>query len=236
MFNITLGWIIDSGANQHMTVSTCNMFDVIDISCLNLTVGHPNGTVAKISSVGSLRLSGGIVLFDVLVVPEYNVSLLSVNKMVKDSKLFVGFDESKCYIQDLNLEKIVGTGSEFGGLYLFDDKIGKNVDVNCNSVFVCHASCELGIVGLGLLPDTVTILVLLGVSPVLHNLHCHAPLKFIFSDAMRVLCYLKGDSSQDALCIYYFVNSSGLSKSKGLGSSRGLASGGFLLTFFVIIF
>ncbi|GKB85257.1 putative RNA-directed DNA polymerase [Tanacetum coccineum] len=143
MFNITLGWIIDSGANQHMTVSTCNMFDVIDISCLNLTVGHPNGTVAKISSVGSLRLSGGIVLFDVLVVPEYNVSLLSVNKMVKDSKLFVGFDESKCYIQDLNLEKIVGTGSEFGGLYLFDDKIGKNVDVNCNSVFVCHASCEL---------------------------------------------------------------------------------------------
>ncbi|GKC46382.1 hypothetical protein Tco_1064104, partial [Tanacetum coccineum] len=31
-----------------------------------------------------------------------------------------GFDENKCYIQDLEKEKIVGTGSESDGLYLFD--------------------------------------------------------------------------------------------------------------------
>ncbi|GKA40484.1 hypothetical protein Tco_0733077 [Tanacetum coccineum] len=42
MYNITLGWIIDSGANQHMTISTVNMFGIIDIYDLNLTVGHPN--------------------------------------------------------------------------------------------------------------------------------------------------------------------------------------------------
>ncbi|GKC20435.1 hypothetical protein Tco_1022585 [Tanacetum coccineum] len=41
---VTLGWIIDSGANQHMTISTLNMFGVIDITDLNLTVGHPNRT------------------------------------------------------------------------------------------------------------------------------------------------------------------------------------------------
>ncbi|GKC55070.1 ribonuclease H-like domain-containing protein, partial [Tanacetum coccineum] len=135
-YKVTLGWIIDSRANQHMTDSTKNMFNVVDVSSLMLTVGHPNGTLVMISA------AIGIVLFDVLVVPEYNVSLLSVNKMIKDSKFFVGFDEHKCYIQDLNLGKLVGTGSVTGGLYLFDlDKIGKSA--SSNSVFVCHVSSEL---------------------------------------------------------------------------------------------
>nr|GEV33176.1 ribonuclease H-like domain-containing protein [Tanacetum cinerariifolium] len=56
-----VGWIIDSGANQHMTVSTLNMFGVIDIFDLNLTVGHSNGTLAKIKYVGNLNLSNKIV-------------------------------------------------------------------------------------------------------------------------------------------------------------------------------
>ena len=45
---------------------------------------------------------------------------MSVNKLIKDSKLKVGFDETKCYIQDLNQQRVLGTGSESGGLYLFD--------------------------------------------------------------------------------------------------------------------
>ncbi|GKD63179.1 ribonuclease H-like domain-containing protein, partial [Tanacetum coccineum] len=139
-----LGWIIDSGANQHMTDSTRDMFNVVDISSLMLTIGLPNGTLAKISAIGNLRLSSGIVLFDVFVILEYNVCLLSVNKMIKDSKFFVRFDENKCYIQDLNQGKIVGTGSESNGLYLFNlNEIGKCVNAKCNIVFVCHVSNEL---------------------------------------------------------------------------------------------
>nr|GEX03300.1 ribonuclease H-like domain-containing protein [Tanacetum cinerariifolium] len=34
--------------------------------------------------------------------------------------MFVGFDENTCYIQDWKREKVLGTGSESGGLYLFD--------------------------------------------------------------------------------------------------------------------
>ncbi|GKC06753.1 ribonuclease H-like domain-containing protein [Tanacetum coccineum] len=116
----SLRWIIDSGANQHMTISTINMFGIVDVSDLSLTVGHPNGTLAKVKFVGNLKLNSHVTLYDVLVVPEYCVSLLSVNKLLKDSKLFVGFTESKCYIQDLVHSQIVGTGSENGGLYLFD--------------------------------------------------------------------------------------------------------------------
>ncbi|GJU19061.1 ribonuclease H-like domain-containing protein [Tanacetum coccineum] len=53
-------------------------------------------------------------------IPSYCVSLLSVNKLIRDSKMFVGFDEEKCYIQDLTKKKTLGTCSESGGLYLFD--------------------------------------------------------------------------------------------------------------------
>ncbi|GJZ83159.1 ribonuclease H-like domain-containing protein [Tanacetum coccineum] len=144
MYNLSVGWIIDSGANQHFTVSTKNIFNVTDISGLNLTVGHPNGTLAKISAIGNLRLTSNVVLFDVLVIPEYNVSLMSMHKLIKDSKLFVGFDETKCYIQDLNLVKTVGTGSEAAGLYLFDeDQSGKPTLGLSNSSFVCHTSKQL---------------------------------------------------------------------------------------------
>ncbi|GKB56849.1 ribonuclease H-like domain-containing protein [Tanacetum coccineum] len=109
-----------------------------------LTIGHPNGTLAKITAVKNIRLSANIVLFDVLIVPEYCVSLLSMHKLIKDSKLFVGFDEHKCYIQDSNLVKTVGTGNECGGLYMFDeDKNGKSVCGMSNSMFVCHVSKDL---------------------------------------------------------------------------------------------
>ncbi|GJY26343.1 putative RNA-directed DNA polymerase [Tanacetum coccineum] len=141
----SLRWIIDSGANQHMTISTINMFGIVDVSDLSLTVGHPNGTLAKVKFVGNLKLNSHVTLYDVLVVPEYCVSLLSVNKLLKDSKLFVGFTESKCYIQDLVHSQIVGTGSENGGLYLFDyDSPKSSMCSNIgNMSAVCYVSKSL---------------------------------------------------------------------------------------------
>ncbi|GJR49199.1 ribonuclease H-like domain-containing protein [Tanacetum coccineum] len=68
--NISLGWIVDSGANQHMTVSAKFLVNVVDISNLCLTVGHPNGTQALITNIGDLKLNDNIILYDVLVVPE----------------------------------------------------------------------------------------------------------------------------------------------------------------------
>lgn len=126
--NVNLGWIIDSGATQHMTGSSKGLLNTVDVSDLNMTVSHPNGTLAKIDKIGNLRLSNNITLFGVLIVPEYCVSLLSVHKLSKDSKLFVGFDESNCYIQDLSIMKNVGTGKECAGLYLFDS--GQGIKVN----------------------------------------------------------------------------------------------------------
>ncbi|GJW90317.1 hypothetical protein Tco_0167870 [Tanacetum coccineum] len=87
---------------------------------LNITVGHPNGTTAKIRKVGNMKLTNNIVLFDVLAIPEYYVILLPVNNLVRDIKLHVGFDEYDCIIQELKRENILGTGSEAGDLYVFN--------------------------------------------------------------------------------------------------------------------
>ncbi|GKE58030.1 hypothetical protein Tco_1497215 [Tanacetum coccineum] len=134
--------IIDSEANKHLTTSTIGIINVVDISNLNITVGHSNCIVATISHVGDLRLSNNVILYDVLVVPGYCVSLLSVNKLIKDSKLFVGFDEDKCYIQDLDKRITLGTGSESGGLYLFGDTKNKSLG-NVNTVMAFNVSKDL---------------------------------------------------------------------------------------------
>ncbi|KAJ0859543.1 hypothetical protein HanRHA438_Chr13g0613871 [Helianthus annuus] len=63
-----LKWIIDSSANQHMTMRSDNMFNLIDVSDYNITVKHPNGTDAKVTQIGCLKLSKNVILKDVFVV------------------------------------------------------------------------------------------------------------------------------------------------------------------------
>nr|GEU28927.1 hypothetical protein [Tanacetum cinerariifolium] len=100
--NISLGWIVDSGANQHMIVSAKNLIHVVDILNLRLTVGHSNGTQALITKIGDLKINNDITLYDVLVVLEY-----TANKNVR-------------------------IGKQLNGLYLFDvDNACKIVSNSC---------------------------------------------------------------------------------------------------------
>ncbi|GJR68571.1 ribonuclease H-like domain-containing protein [Tanacetum coccineum] len=80
---IILGWIVDSGKNQHMPVSAKFLINVVDISNIGLIMGHPNVTRALITKIGDLKINNDITLYDVLVVPEYIVSLLYVHKLAR---------------------------------------------------------------------------------------------------------------------------------------------------------
>ncbi|GJS63167.1 ribonuclease H-like domain-containing protein [Tanacetum coccineum] len=75
-----------------------------------IKVGHPNGTEAYILKIRNLILSNGLTLYNVMVIPEYCVTLISVHKLVKENKVIVAFDENKCYFlkQDLNLKNVLG--------------------------------------------------------------------------------------------------------------------------------
>ncbi|GJX28486.1 putative RNA-directed DNA polymerase [Tanacetum coccineum] len=113
----------------------------------NMAVSHPNGTEAVITSVGDMVLSRNLTLYDVLVVPDYCVSLMSVHKVARDSGLIIAFNENKCFVlpQDLREMKILGTGNQIDGLYYFNngDVQGINTGfekLNCNlSKYIWHS-------------------------------------------------------------------------------------------------
>ncbi|GKA82439.1 ribonuclease H-like domain-containing protein, partial [Tanacetum coccineum] len=88
--NISLGWIVDSGANQHMTASANFLTNVVDVSNLGLTVGHPNETQALITKIKDLKINNEVTLYDVLVD-------LKANKNVGIGKQFNGM-----YLFDVN--------------------------------------------------------------------------------------------------------------------------------------
>ena len=113
--NVNQRWVVDSGANQHMIASESLLCESVDVSKLNLRVGHPNGTSAPISKIGNLQLSNSLTLFDVFAVPEFNVNLLSVYKLCKDSNCKVIFDQNQCVIQDSQSKGMVESGSQSGG-------------------------------------------------------------------------------------------------------------------------
>nr|GEX05948.1 ribonuclease H-like domain-containing protein [Tanacetum cinerariifolium] len=77
------------------------LYDIIDVTGLNLTVSHPNGTMKHVKCIRSYKLANDLIIKDVLAVPGYHVSLLFVHKLSRDNKVIVSFNGSKCKIQDL---------------------------------------------------------------------------------------------------------------------------------------
>ncbi|GKE31629.1 ribonuclease H-like domain-containing protein, partial [Tanacetum coccineum] len=88
-----------------------------------MIVGGSNLTF--ITKIGNMPLTEYLTLFDVLVVPEYCVSLMHVHK-----------------------RKSVGTGRQFGGLYYFDGNQGRELESSCihNVYFLSKYTwhCRLG--------------------------------------------------------------------------------------------
>ncbi|GJR96156.1 hypothetical protein Tco_0268330 [Tanacetum coccineum] len=113
-----------AGANQHMTYTDKELDNVIDVSHLRIKVGHPNRTEAYISKIGNLRLSNGLTLYDVMVIPEYCVTFISVHKLAKENKVIVAFDKNRCYFlnQDLSLKNVLGIGDQCEGLYCYNNQ------------------------------------------------------------------------------------------------------------------
>ncbi|GJU89574.1 ribonuclease H-like domain-containing protein [Tanacetum coccineum] len=116
-------------ANQHLTYTDKNLVNVIDISYLRIKVSHPNRIEALITKVGNLMLTKFLTLYDVLVVPEYSITLISVHTVARDNKIIVGFNESKCFLmsQDLMHVKIIGIGKQVNGLYYFNSMEAKQI-------------------------------------------------------------------------------------------------------------
>ncbi|GJS73439.1 ribonuclease H-like domain-containing protein [Tanacetum coccineum] len=126
-----------AGANQHLTYTDKNLVNVIDISYLRIRVSHPNGTEALITKVGNLKLTNFLTLYDVTVVPEYSVTLVSIHKVARDNKFIVGFDESKCFLMVVNTEGHRMPSSVLKGKSPYQLVFNKNPSLKHLRVFGC---------------------------------------------------------------------------------------------------
>ena len=109
------GWIVDSGASDHMTGSAivfCTYGKCVD----DIRVTVADGTHSTVAGQGHIDLSS-LKLQNVLHVPFLQCNLLSVSKITKDLNCAVTFFPSHCVFQDLSLGRMIGNAEERNGLY-----------------------------------------------------------------------------------------------------------------------
>jgi hypothetical protein len=74
-------WIIDTGATNHM-VCSLSFFTTITATTSKF-VKLPNGQLVSVTLIGTVIISASLILIDVLCVPSFSFSLISVRKLTK---------------------------------------------------------------------------------------------------------------------------------------------------------
>jgi hypothetical protein len=74
-------WIIDTGATDHM-ICSLSFFTTITAT-ISKFVKLPNGQLALVTHVGTVRISASLILTDVLCVHSFSFNLISASKLTK---------------------------------------------------------------------------------------------------------------------------------------------------------
>ena len=115
---IQSGWIIDSGAIDHMT------FDSNHIQSMKSSDQHivstTNGTPSPVVGEVSVSLTQNLNLESVLVVPSLNHNLLPVAQITLTLNCIVIFWPNFCVFKDIQTRKTIGYGTRRGKLYYLD--------------------------------------------------------------------------------------------------------------------
>ena len=145
------GWIIDSGASQHMTFERHHLSDYIEFKQPTTVYLGDNRTI-KAYGKGTYRLVadlGGqtqrLVLHEVLYLPELERNLLSVHAMAKMGAS-VAFGNKQCKVT--RNEKLLAVGEMRGKLYMLNTIREEHVsvaEVNSN-LYLWH--CRMGHLGM----------------------------------------------------------------------------------------
>jgi transposase InsO family protein len=127
-------WIIDTGCSNHMTGNVSLFESLYDIS--PSPVGLPNGNQTTAIKEGRIVLSDGLILTDVLYVPDLNVNLISVSQLLATLNYFLTVTDKLCIIQDRNSRTLIGAGEQCDGVYWF--KSTKRIQANQTTVVGQH--------------------------------------------------------------------------------------------------
>lgn len=115
--NTSVLWIVDTGASNHVTNDISHMRNVKTIQ--NCPVGLPDGQTVNANQLGSVTLDGGLVIDNVLFVPNLNCNLISVTQLSDELQCTIQFTNKICVIQDQSTRTVIGVGERQDGLYFF---------------------------------------------------------------------------------------------------------------------
>ncbi|KAL2941800.1 Retrovirus-related Pol polyprotein from transposon TNT 1-94 [Bienertia sinuspersici] len=128
------GWVLDSGATDHMTHDLSMFHSLHDIESSQGSITIPDGTKIQIKYSGDIELQHGLSLRDVLYVPHFKFNLISIPKLCQDMDCTAMFTDSKCFVQGLSMRPML-LGSLRNGLYYLDDSLmnSSTVDIDKTS-------------------------------------------------------------------------------------------------------
>ena len=117
--------IIETGASHHMTGDLSLLQDAVDI--IPSVVTFPDGTASRATKIGRISLTKDYILVNVLYVPNFNCTLISVSRLLKQTGCIAIFTDTLCVLQDRFTRTLIGAGEERDGVYYF-----KGVKVACS--------------------------------------------------------------------------------------------------------
>lgn len=79
----------------------------------------PNGHTFLVTRIGSITLTGSLILTNVLCAPFFYFNLISISKLTLSLHCCVFFISNYFFIQDLQLWKMIGLGKRKKGLYIW---------------------------------------------------------------------------------------------------------------------
>lgn len=113
-------WIVDSRAMDHMTFDATLFCSKRTLHTI-LPVCLPDNTYKSVTILGDILLSSGLILRDVLFIPDFKHHLLSVGKLLEDNKLVLTFNQHECTFLDHTTRSETPTvGQKDRGLYYLD--------------------------------------------------------------------------------------------------------------------
>jgi len=108
-------WLIDTGATDHM-VSSLTFFTTIT-AVVSSYVNLPNGQIALVTHIDTVKLSNSLILTNVLCVPSFTFNLISASKLLKNIHCCLIFIHKFCFVQNLTSWETIGVAEERNGLF-----------------------------------------------------------------------------------------------------------------------
>jgi hypothetical protein len=111
-------WVLDSGASHHMSLDSSSFTSVSSSS--SIPVMTADGTLMPLVGVGFV-VTPHLSLPNVYLIPNFKLNLASVGQICDSCDYLVMFSGSFCCVQDLQTQKLIGTGRREYGLYILDE-------------------------------------------------------------------------------------------------------------------